>query len=235
MVDSRHGILPEQLFLRDFGAEVAHARAHVAMGQLEPSAGKDVRELFGVLQEAARNLFVRRIEAQRQIGGEHRRAVLLRSVVGIGDGGFGAFRDPLLRAGRALAQLPIVFEQVLEEMIAPLGRCLRPRDLETARDGVRAATGRESAHPAQALMFELAALGIDTDVFGVARAMRFAKGVATGDQGHGFFVVHRHAREGLADVVSGQRGIGVTIRPLRIHVNQAHLYGRERMRQLAVA
>ena len=37
-------------------------------------------------------------------------------------------RLPLLGAGRALGQLPFVLEQVVEEVVAPLGRRLRPGD-----------------------------------------------------------------------------------------------------------
>ena len=46
MVDGRDGILPEQLFGRNLGAEVACPRSHVAVRELEPSARKGVRELI---------------------------------------------------------------------------------------------------------------------------------------------------------------------------------------------
>ena len=59
-------------------AEVAGDRAHVAVGQLEPGAGERVGELVGVLEEAARDLLVDRVEAQRQVGRQHRRRVRLR-------------------------------------------------------------------------------------------------------------------------------------------------------------
>ena len=78
-------VLPDEFFLRNFRAEVAGARAHVAVGQLEPRAGERVGELVGILQEAPRDFFVRRVEPQREVGGEHRRQALLRRIVRIGD------------------------------------------------------------------------------------------------------------------------------------------------------
>src|SRR4029077_8677891 len=71
------GVLPEQFFLRNLGAEIARAWAHVAMRELEPCAGKSVRKLLRVLVKASRNLFVDWIEPQREIGGEHRGSVML--------------------------------------------------------------------------------------------------------------------------------------------------------------
>ena len=66
-------VLPDQRLGRDLGAEVALDRAHVAVGELEPGAGERVGELVRVLVEAARDLLVDRVHAQREVGGEHRR------------------------------------------------------------------------------------------------------------------------------------------------------------------
>ena len=96
MIDGRDRVLPDQRLLRHQRAEVARDRAHVAMRELEPGAGERVRELIRILEEAPRDLLVGRIEAQRQIGGQHGRHVLLRRVERIRDVGFGAFRLPLL-------------------------------------------------------------------------------------------------------------------------------------------
>ena len=63
VVDRRHRVLPDQLLRRDLRAEVARARTHVAVGQLEPRPGEGVRELLGVLQIVARDRLVDRVEA----------------------------------------------------------------------------------------------------------------------------------------------------------------------------
>jgi hypothetical protein len=47
---------------------------------------------------------------------------------------------------------------------------------------------------------------------GPDRRRRLAEGVAAGRQGDRFFVVHRHAGEGLADVAAGSDRIGVAVR-----------------------
>ena len=108
------------------------------MRQLEPRLREGVRELLRVLVEAPRDLLVGRIEPQREVRRQHRRRDLLRRVVGVRDRAFtgAVLRLPLLRASRTRGQLPLVLEEVLEEVVAPLGRRRGPGDLETARDGV---------------------------------------------------------------------------------------------------
>ncbi len=77
VIDRGDGVLPDELFGRDFRAEIARARTHVAVRQLEPRTGEGVGELVRILVEAPRNLFVGRIEAQGDIRGQHgRRATL---------------------------------------------------------------------------------------------------------------------------------------------------------------
>ena len=77
MIDGGHRVLPDQFFLRHLRAQVARARAHVAMGQLEPCASERLGEGLRVLEKTARYLLVDRVEAQRQVGGQHGRLVLL--------------------------------------------------------------------------------------------------------------------------------------------------------------
>ncbi len=70
---------------------------------------------------------------------------------------------------------------------------------------------------------------------GRAGAMGLAEGVAAGDQRDGLFVVHAHALEGFADVLRGSDRIGLALRAFGIHVDQAHLHGRERIGEIAIA
>ena len=76
VIDGRDGVLP-QLRLGDPRAEVARARAHVAVEQLEPGPGEGVGELVRVLVEALRDRRVDRIHLQRQVRGQHHRRVPL--------------------------------------------------------------------------------------------------------------------------------------------------------------
>ncbi len=124
VIDRGDRVLPDELFRRDFRAEIARARAHVAVRQLEPRPGERVGELVRILQEAPRDLLVGRVEPQGEVGGQHRR----RDASSTGRGrrdrarAGAVLRLPLMRAGRALRQLPFEAEQVLEEVVAPLRR-----------------------------------------------------------------------------------------------------------------
>ncbi len=88
--------------------------------------------------------------------------------------------------------------------------------------------------PAQALVLDVAGFGL-TRRASRSRAVGLAEGVATGDEGHGLFVVHGHAAERLADVVGRQLRVGVAVGTLGVDVDEAHLDRRERTLELAVA
>ena len=65
--------------------------------------------------------------------------------------------------------------------------------------------------------------------------MRLAERMAADDERHRFFVVHRHAREGLADIASRRERVGLAAGAFGVHVDEAHLHGAERVRQVAFA
>ena len=75
----------EQQLGRHILAQITRARTHVAVREFEPRSRKGVRERFGIGVEAPRDLLVGRIEAQREVRGEHGRGVPLGRVVGIGN------------------------------------------------------------------------------------------------------------------------------------------------------
>ena len=52
VIDGGDRVLPDQLLRRDLRAEIARARAHVAVRQLEPRPGERVCELIRILVEA---------------------------------------------------------------------------------------------------------------------------------------------------------------------------------------
>ena len=138
MVDCRNRVLPRQAFFWNERAEITRDRAHVAMRQLVPGAGKRVGELVRMLKEAARNLLVRWIEPQREVRGQHGRRATLGRIVRIGYGALACaiLRPPLIRAGWALGKFPVIVEKILEVVVAPLGGRRAPDYFQAAGDGV---------------------------------------------------------------------------------------------------
>src|SRR5207253_2876857 len=103
-------------------------------------------------------------------------------------------------AGRALRQLVVVVEEVVEVPVVPPRRLVGPRPLEPAGDRVVALAGAEAALPADELVLDGATLGFGTDEVRIACAMALAERVAADDERNRFLVVHRHATEGLPNV-----------------------------------
>ena len=91
------------------------------------------------------------------------------------------------------------------------------------------------ALPAEALILDRGAFRIGTEQRWIAGAVGLAEAMPARDERDGFFVVHRHAEEGFADVFGGGNRIGIAIRAFRIDVDEAHLHGAERLGQLALA
>ena len=233
MGDGRHRVLPDERFFGHFRAEVARAGTHVAVGELEPRAREGIGEFVRMRQEAPGDRFIGRVEPQREIGRQHGRDMPPAGIECIRNGGGAVLRLPLVRACRALGQFPFVAKEVLEEVVAPLRRRGRPGDLQAAGDGVAALAGAKTAGPAEPLLFEAAGFGFVGDVRGIAGTVGLAEAVAAGDQCDGFFVIHRHARERVADVMCGGDRIGVAVGALGVHVDQAHLHGCQRIFQVA--
>src|ERR1022692_15806 len=59
--------------------------------------------------------------------------------------------------------------------------------------------------------------------------------MSAGNERNGLLVIHRHARESLSDIPCRGNRIRLSIRPFRIHVNQTHLYGSERILKITIA
>ena len=135
--------------------------------QLVPGPSRTRRRARrGSRGSASRDRRVDRIHPQREVGRQHDRRVPLRRIVRVGHRvrRRGIRRHPLLRAGRALRQLPLVLEQVVEEPVVPLGRVVGPRAFEPAGDRVGALAGADRVVPAEALRLDGAALGLGADV-----------------------------------------------------------------------
>src|SRR5205814_560492 len=90
--------------------------------------------------------------------------------------------------------------------------------------------------PAEALLLQAGTLWFGTDVLGIrGSTMSLADRVAAHDERNRLLVIHRHAAERFANVPGGKGRIGVEARPLRDHVDQAHVIGAERPLDLPVA
>src|SRR5262249_9512399 len=142
---------------------------------------------------------------------------------------------PLLCPGRTLRQLPFVFEQVLEEEVAPLCRCLRPGYFGTAGNGVRTDAGAVRAPPAKPLIFDGAAFRFWSNQRRIPRAVCLAERMTAGNQRNSLFVVHRHAEECLANILRRGDRVGIAVWPFGVDVDQAHLHRAERLGELALA
>src|SRR5215467_4880539 len=143
--------------------------------------------------------------------------------------------SPLVRTSRTLGELPFVLEQVLEVVIAPLRRRRGPNDFQTAADRVTALAGPKFALPPEALLFNFRSLRFRADMLGRNRsAVGLTKGVTASNQRDRFFIVHGHTTEGFANVPGRRDRIRLSIGSFRIYVNQAHLDGSERIRQITI-
>ena len=94
-------------------------------------------------------------------------------------------------------------------------------------------TGLILAFPAETLVLKRAAFRFWTHQRRIACAVRLAEGVAAGDEGNGFLVVHRHTGKGFADVARRSERIGIAVRAFRIDVDKAHLNSAQRLGKLA--
>src|SRR3974390_660734 len=112
------------------------------------------------------------------------------------------FRCPLMRACRALRQLPLVAEQVRKKVIAPLRRPRGPKHFYPAADRIAALAAAKRALPAEALLLNARGFRFGAHQSRITGAVRFAEGVAAGNQRDGLFIVHRHTPEGLANILS---------------------------------
>src|SRR5437868_3384102 len=144
-------------------------------------------------------------------------------------------RCPLMRTGRTLRQFPFVAEQVLEEVVTPLGRRRGPSDFQAAADRVPAFARPKLALPAEALLLDAGGFRLGPYIGRIASPVGFTETVTAGNERNGFFVVHRHAGESLSDIPRSGNRIRLSIRPFRIHIDQTHLHSSQRILKITVA
>src|SRR4051812_14364373 len=117
--------------------------------------------------------------------------------------GRGILGSPLPRTGGARRQLPVVFEQVVQEPVVPLRRVVGPCALEPAGDRVRAFAAAVRVPPTEALLLDGSALWFGTNVLRTGCAVDLAERVAADDERKRLLVIHRHAAEGFSNVSGG--------------------------------
>ena len=206
------------------------------MEELEPGASEGVLELVVVLHEPLRDLGVLRVGLEGHVGDQEDRRLGLTLVVGVRDEVFvlEIDRHHAVDTGRARGDFPLVLEQQAEEVVAPLERRGGPDGVEAAGDRVVAHAAAVLVLPAEALILDGSAFGLGADVGVGGGTVAAAHAVTAGDESHGLLVVHRHAGEGLADVVCGERRVGHAVGTTREHIDEAHEHGAERRLELAL-
>ena len=138
-------------------------------------------------------------------------------------------RLPLPCAGGRLLQPPVIGEEEVEIPVVPLGGMRGPGPLDTAGDRVPADPAAGVVVPAQALLGHVRGFRVRTQKGRVAVAVALAHGVTASGQRDRLLVIHCHPGEGLADLARGLDRIGLPVHPFRVHIDQAHLDGRERI------
>jgi len=144
-------------------------------------------------------------------------------------------RVPFPCARGALHQVPVVAEEHVEVAHVPLDRVRGPRAFDAAGDGVIALAAAVAAEPAEALRFDWRTFRLGPDMSCGTGAVGLAEGVASGNERDGLFVVHGHAREGLADIAGRSDRARHAVRPFRIHVDQTHLHCGKGVLEFTVA
>jgi hypothetical protein len=180
VVDRGHRVLPAQHLLGHLIAEIAGARAHVAVGQLEPGLGEGELEFLRVVQEALGDLAIGRVELQRQVGGEHHRRVAeaLTWASGTVPRTGAVLGRPLNGAGRAAGLLPLVVEQVAQIQHGPARRRRGPGAFQAAADGVLGVALAAACWPSPALLLDGRGGGLGAHALvGLAGAVGLAEGV----------------------------------------------------------
>jgi len=201
-IDCGNGILPQELFLGNLRAEIALARSHVAVGQLEPRLGKRLGKLIRVVVVTPRNLVVDGVHLHSHVCRGHHGGVPFRRIVRVGHRTRTsvALGLPLPRASGAFRQLPVIFEQGFEIAVVPLRRRGSPCAFDTAGDRIDADTRVKGFLPAEAPIDDGGTPRSGTYVRRLARTVTFAERVPTGGERDCLLVVHRHPTKGFANI-----------------------------------
>lgn len=134
-------VLTDQVFGRDLRAWIAGFRSHVPMRQLEPGPGKGVGKLLRIFPETTSDLLLDGIKSSNRNA-----RFVVNIMVGTRLAGWRAagawnlfrhvFRPPLLGAGRACRQFPLIVKEHSKITHVPPGGSGCPGAFQAADDGV---------------------------------------------------------------------------------------------------
>ena len=224
MITGRNGILPDQFFRWDFGSEVAALGPHVAVGELKPGTGKSIGILVRIFQKTTGDFFVSWIKPEGKIGGKHGWLTHLGRIKSIGNTFGCILRHPLLRTGWTGGQFPLEVKQILQVIDSPLRRSGGPGNFRTCCDRIRSATGSISTGPSKPLFLNGCSFWLRANMGNIPCTVGFTKGMSTSDEGHGFFIIHRHPAKSFTDIMSRSHWIRIPIGSFRVYIDQSHLY-----------
>ena len=184
----------------------------------------------------ARNLFIRRVHAQRKIRRGHMRWMHFAGIVCVRNHVLGGdiLGAPLNGTSGAVHLLVLILEQHLEIAHIPLRRIGFPGAIKAAGRGIAAFAATVLIDPAKAHGFHGRCFGFGPDQSGIARAMHLAKCVTASYQCHGLIVVHCHTGKGFAHVATRCNRIGLAVRTLGVHIDQTHLHRCKRTLEYAI-
>src|SRR5271157_2945153 len=119
-----------------------------------------------------------------------------------------------MRASWALGQFPIVFEQVLEVVVAPFRRRRGPNNFQAAADRVIPFARAKFVLPAEALLLDAGGFRHWADILArIGSAVGFSESVTAGNERNRLLVIHRHAGERLSDIACRGDWVRLSIRP----------------------
>ena len=152
----------------------------------------------------ARNLFIRRVHAQRKISRGHVRRMHFAGIVCVRNHVLGGdiLGAPLNGTSGAVHLLVLILEQHLEIAHIPLRRIGFPGAIKAAGRGIAAFAATVLIDPAKAHGFHGRCFGFGPDQSGIARAMHLAKCMTASHQCHGLIIVHCHTGKGFTHVAT---------------------------------
>ena len=230
-------ILPDQIFSWHIRPHITAFRPQIPVGQLEPGAGKGIRETGRISAETLGDLAVLGVELQRHVGVCHdgvvangrifhiHRLVLFPYIDGL----------PLPGTGRALFQFPLVVEQQVEVAVVPTGGVGGPGPFNAAGHRIATNAALGFVEPAQPLILDVGTFRLGPEQPGIPIAVTFAYRVPPGRQGDRLFVIHRHAGKGDPHVLGGFQRIRIAVDPFRVDVDEPHHHCRQRVVQIPLA